>query len=347
MIRVLVVDDSAFMRTALSTMLAKDPDIEVVGTARHGAEALDMVQRLDPDVVTMDVDMPVMDGITAVRQIMAQSPRPILMVSSLTREGAHETLQALDAGAVDFIPKDLARVSLEIIRIEADLQAKVKAIARTHKAKTQGPTAPSPILPRIPNSVNAIAMGVSTGGPPVVQRILAALPASFPAPIFVAQHMPGAFTGPFAERLNASSALEVCEAQDGMPVVSGRVYVGPGGMHLRVRRHGVQVVTEVSPEPRDALYKPSATELIASIAQVYGSRGLALILTGMGSDGLEGARQLKVAGGTVFAQDEASCVVYGMPKAVVEAGLTDAIIELSDIPEALLRATGRTTDRIS
>jgi two-component system chemotaxis response regulator CheB len=334
---VLVVDDSAFMRKALATMLTGDPEIEVVGNARNGEEALELVRQLDPDVVTMDVEMPVMDGITAVRQIMAQSPRPILMVSSLTREGAEETLTAMEAGAVDFIPKALSRVSLEIVHIEAELRAKVKAVARRRAPKVSAAPRPAPAPGIGPKGVELIAIGVSTGGPPAVQRILAALPAHFPVPILIAQHMPRAFTGPFAQRLDATSALTVREAEDGMPLAPGLVLVGPGGLHLRVRRQGLRLHAEVGQEPQDALYKPSATELIASVARTCAGRAAALIMTGMGSDGLEGARRLKAAGGVVLAQSEATCTVYGMPKAVVDAGLTDAVVDLDAIAATLIQ----------
>ena len=337
MIRVLVVDDSAFMRKALATMLAGDPEIEVVGTARNGEEAVELVRHLDPDVVTMDVDMPVMDGISAVRRIMAETPRPILMVSSLTREGAEETLAAMEAGAVDFIPKALSRVSLEIVHIEAELRAKVKAVARRRAPKVSAAPRPAPAPGIGPKGVELIAIGVSTGGPPAVQRILAALPAHFPVPILIAQHMPRAFTGPFAQRLDATSALTVREAEDGMPLAPGLVLVGPGGLHLRVRRQGLRLHAEVGQEPQDALYKPSATELIASVARTCAGRAAALIMTGMGSDGLEGARRLKAAGGVVLAQSEATCTVYGMPKAVVDAGLTDAVVDLDAIAATLIQ----------
>ncbi|MBC7356603.1 MAG: chemotaxis response regulator protein-glutamate methylesterase [Desulfomicrobiaceae bacterium] len=344
MIRVLVVDDSAFMRKALATMLTGDPEIEVVGNARNGEEALELVRQLDPDVVTMDVDMPVMDGITAVRRIMAEAPRPILMVSSLTREGAEETLAAMEAGAVDFIPKALSRVSLEIVHIEAELRAKVKAVTRRRALKVSAaPRHPAPAPSIGPKGVELIAIGVSTGGPPAVQRILAALPAQFPAPILIAQHMPRAFTGPFAQRLDATSALTVREAEDGMPLAPGLVLVGPGGLHLRVRRQGLRLHAEVGQEPQDALYKPSATELIASVARTCAGRAAALIMTGMGSDGLEGARRLKAAGGVVLAQSEATCTVYGMPKAVVDAGLADAVLDLDAIAETLVRLTDRSS----
>jgi two-component system chemotaxis response regulator CheB len=259
------------------------------------------------------------------------------MVSSLTREGAEETLAAMEAGAVDFIPKALSRVSLEIVHIEAELRAKVKAVARRRAPKVSAAPRPAPAPGIGPKGVELIAIGVSTGGPPAVQRILAALPAHFPVPILIAQHMPRAFTGPFAQRLDATSALTVREAKDGMPLAPGLVLVGPGGLHLRVRRQGLGLHAEVGQEPQDALYKPSATELIASVARTCAGRAAALIMTGMGSDGLEGARRLKAAGGVVLAQSEATCTVYGMPKAVVDAGLTDAVVDLDAIAATLIQ----------
>lgn len=345
MIRVVVVDDSAFMRKAIGTMLENDPEITVVGTAKNGQEGLELVRRLDPDVVTLDIEMPIMDGLTTLRHIMMEMPRPVLMISSLTVEGAEATLKALDAGAVDFIPKKLSRVSLEIINIEKDLCAKVKAVGKRPRAMRpvrprSAPPAPAPSWTTTPRSSlrTVVAVGVSTGGPPVVQSILSQLPADFPATILIAQHMPQAFTGPFAKRLDSLSPLDVSEAVDGAPLAPGKVYVAPGGSHLRVRREGMRYVTEVSAEPKDSLYKPSANELIGSVADLLGSRAVGLMLTGMGSDGLEGSRKLKNSGGRILAQSDATCVVYGMPKAVVDAGLADSIVDLPDIPSALLAA---------
>jgi len=346
-IRVVVIDDSAFMRKAIGSMLENDPEIEVVGTAKNGAEGLELIRRLDPDVVTLDIEMPIMDGLTALKHIMMEMPRPVIMISSLTVEGAEATLKALDAGAVDFIPKKLSRVSLEIINIENDLRDKVKAVSR-RKGMLRPPKPRAvvhPVTPPVSGSRGLprtmVAVGVSTGGPPVVQSILAQLPAEFAATILIAQHMPRAFTGPFAKRLDSLSPLTVSEAQDGDPVASGRVYVAPGGSHLRLRREGARMAVEVGSEPASALYKPSANELFASVAEVCGSRAVGLILTGMGNDGLEGMRRLKAAGGRVLAQSDATCVVYGMPKAVVDAGLADEIVDLQDIPSALLAALNR------
>ena len=341
---VLVVDDSAFMRKAVSSMLEKDAQIEVIGTARNGEEALSQINRLDPDVVTLDIEMPVMDGLTALRNIMMQSPRPVLMLSSLTTDGAEATFKALELGAVDFIPKELSHVSLDIIKIEKDLQAKVKNIARRkiRRIKVDKKPAPGPsrqTLHRIGTKQqqrDLVGIGVSTGGPPAVQKILASLPAQFPASVLIAQHMPGTFTKAFAKRLNQSSPLEVKEAEQGDALEKGKVYIAPGGFHLKIHRRVRSIDLAITQEPREALYKPSANVLLASIADGVGKRGLGVILTGMGNDGLEGVRALKSRGGMAIAQDNASCVVYGMPRAIVEAGLADVVVDINAMSEAIL-----------
>ncbi|WP_028574203.1 protein-glutamate methylesterase/protein-glutamine glutaminase [Desulfonatronovibrio hydrogenovorans] len=341
MIKVVVVDDSAFMRKAISTMLKKDPGIEVVGIARNGQEGLDMVRKLDPDVVTMDIEMPVMDGLTALRHIMMEMPRPVIMVSSLTTEGAEATLKAMDYGAVDFISKQLSKVSLDIVKIEKDLQSKVRAVARkrtqmTRLAALQRPRKfKKPVKEITPASGRLIrdivAIGVSTGGPPAVQKVLSDLPENFPGSILVAQHMPGAFTGPFAKRLNDSTGLNVKEAENGDQIRPGWVYIAPGGSHLKINQKVSRIDVLVSSEPADALYKPSVNVLFSSVADGVGKRALGVVLTGMGSDGLLGARDLKARGGLLLAQSEDSCVVYGMPKAVVEDGLVDQVVDLEDM----------------
>jgi two-component system, chemotaxis family, protein-glutamate methylesterase/glutaminase len=347
LIKVLVVDDSAFMRKAISTMLAKDPQIRVIDTARNGEEALEKIRLLNPDVVTMDIEMPKMDGLTALRHVMSESPRPVLMVSSLTNEGAEATLKALELGAVDFIPKQLSKVSLDIIKIEETLRAKVRAVAhrklRPVLAMRIRPREPAPQKGPQPQSSfsakplrDVICIGVSTGGPPAVQRILSELPQDFPASILIAQHMPQVFTGPFAKRLDTISRLTVKEAQNGDRVRTGTVYIAPGGKHLMLRQKTTHLEIEISSEPAEALYKPSANVLIGSMTEAVGRRGLGVILTGMGSDGLEGVRLLKGRGGRVIAQSDQSCVVYGMPKAVVDAGLADAVVDIEDMGRALM-----------
>ncbi|MFP4315769.1 MAG: chemotaxis response regulator protein-glutamate methylesterase [Desulfovibrionales bacterium] len=346
MITVLVVDDSAFMRKAISTMLGRDPQIEVVAIARNGEEALEKIRLHNPDVVTMDIEMPKMDGLTALRRVMMESPRPVIMVSSLTSEGAEATLRAMELGAVDFIPKQLSKVSLEIIKIEESLRAKVKAVAhRRFRASAQRRfSTASPEVkkkftkPRVGTrpARDLVGIGVSTGGPPAVQKLLSGLSKDFPVPIVIAQHMPQAFTGPFARRLDAISSLAVKEAENGERLKNGTVYIAPGGQHTRLIQRMSHIAVEISSEPRDALYRPSASVLLHSLAECVGGRGLGLILTGMGNDGLEGIQVLKKRGGRVIAQSDATCVVYGMPKAIVDAGLADEIVDIEDMAAALV-----------
>jgi two-component system chemotaxis response regulator CheB len=343
-IRVVVVDDSAFMRKAISTMLKNDPQIEVVAVARDGEEGLEMVRKYDPDVVTMDIEMPKMDGLTALKHIMMEMPRPVIMVSSLTTEGAEATLKAMEYGAVDFIPKQFSMVSLEIVKIEEELRSKVKSVARRknklrvfRRVKKRTSVCISKKVERKKGTLvrDIVAVGVSTGGPPVVQKILSELPANFPACILIAQHMPGSFTGPFARRLNEASQLTVKEAENGDVIKPGHVFVAPGGKHLKIDQKVSRIDVVVSQEPRDALYKPSADVLISSVAQGVGKRGLGVILTGMGHDGLIGIRELKQKGGKAIAQNEESCVVYGMPKAIVEENLADVVTDVDHMAETI------------
>ncbi|EKO39070.1 MAG: chemotaxis response regulator (CheY-like domain and methylesterase domain containing protein) [Solidesulfovibrio magneticus str. Maddingley MBC34] len=364
MIKVVVIDDSAFMRKALAAMLSKDPEIEVAGTARDGEEGLEMIRRHQPDVVTLDIEMPRMDGLTALRHIMMEMPRPVLMVSSLTTEGAEATLKAMELGAVDFIPKQLSKVSLDIVKIEDDLRAKVKLIAKrrmshlsrsslTARVRAAGAagaaagtasagTAPGErpsraARPGGSQTRDLVAIGVSTGGPPAVQKVLSVLPKDFPAGILIAQHMPAAFTGPFAKRLDSVCQITVKEAEDGERLQHGVAYVAPGGKHLRLDQKVSRIDVRVVEEPREALYKPSATVLFESVAAGVGRRGLGVVLTGMGSDGLEGMKALKAKGGRALAQSDSTCVVYGMPKAIVDAGLADEIVDIDEMGEAILQ----------
>ena len=362
MIKVVVVDDSAFMRKAISTMLAKDPEIDVVATARDGEEGLELIRKHNPDVVTLDIEMPRMDGLTCLRHIMMEMPRPVLMVSSLTSEGAEATLKALDLGAVDFIPKQLSKVSLDIVKIEESLISKVKIvasrrmmhsrpraggiIARTPApapvsasaaaaARTARPSGPA-TLPGGSAKRDVVVIGVSTGGPPAVQKVLSALPANFPASIVIAQHMPAAFTGPFAKRLDGLCQISVKEAEAGDRLKPGCAFIAPGGKHLMLKQMISRVDLEITTEPASALYKPSANVLIGSAADAVGRRALGVILTGMGNDGMEGIRALKAKGGRALAQSDATCVVYGMPKAIVDAGLSDEIVDIDDMAQAIM-----------
>lgn len=372
MINVVVIDDSAFIRNWLTMLLEKDPEIKVVATAKDGLDGIEAIRKHDPDVVTLDIEMPRMNGLEALAVIMKEMPRPVLMVSSLTSEGAESTLKALELGAADFIAKkpiiDNAYQEGILNRVRA--VAKGGAIMRMRRLAQQRQIAsrsatPPPTPPRPPAQTTAssftaarppltrptaeeppklnmpagrpkrdiVAIGVSTGGPPAVQKILSALPADFPAAILIAQHMPAAFTGPFAARLNNSSALTVKEAENGEKIRAGTVYISPGGQHLTVKPN-LDIV--ISPEPTSELYKPSATLLMDSVGRTFGRKALGVMLTGMGSDGLEGAKVFKQQGGRLIAQSEQTCVVYGMPKAVVDAGITDEIADLENIPQAII-----------
>ena len=349
MISVLVVDDSTFMRNTITSLLEQDSEIKVVGTARNGQEALEKAEELDPDVMTLDVDLPRLDGLGVLQQLMKKTPIPVLMVSSLTQNGAESTLKALEYGALDFIPKTM---SCDRDSFGAELQRKVRAIARRKtiiKLKYRRINQIQVPVPRPQPSQPAdyvqtpctgprdlVVIGVSTGGPPVVQKILSALPADLPACILIAQHMPAAFTNPFAKRLDSVCKIGVTEAQDGDKFKTGHAYVCPGGKHLGIRMRGPLPEIFVAEEPRDALYKPSANVLFETAGKAMGRRTLGAILTGMGSDGCEGAKVLKEKGGCLIAQNEASCVVYGMPKAIVDNKLANLILDVDDIANAII-----------
>ncbi|WP_297259505.1 chemotaxis response regulator protein-glutamate methylesterase [uncultured Desulfovibrio sp.] len=410
MVRVLVVDDSTFMRSAIVALLEKDPEITVCGTAKDGQDCLAKVAQLQPDIITLDVEMPRMDGLATLKELMRTNPLPVLMVSSLTAEGAETTLKALEYGALDFIAK-VSGAEQEDFGVE--LRHKVKSIARRKaflrlrytrtslesgrssslsssagsSASSLGSSAARPsslssglgrtsgtssltsgasaasrqgatARPTLRTSATAagtsaatpaggiirpctgthdiVVIGVSTGGPPVVQKILSALPANFPACILVAQHMPATFTGPFAKRLDSVCQITVTEAANGDKIQNGHAYVCPGGKHIGIQMRGPLPEVLVTTEPTSALYKPSVNVLMETAGNGLGRRVLGVMLTGMGSDGCEGAKVLKQRGGYLIAQNEASCVVYGMPKAVVDAGLADQILDADDIAKAIM-----------
>lgn len=355
MIKVLVVDDSAFMRRVLTSLLSQDADIEIVGTARDGEDALIKIASLKPDVITMDIEMPRMDGLATLQEIMKTGPLPVIMISSLTEAGAESTLKALEYGALDFIPKSLNNTNHD--QFAEELIRKIRAVAR-RKSLLQlrfgrgsqgavGHVSPAPTYKAAAPTIlgepckgprDLVTIGVSTGGPPAVQKMLAALPANFPACILIAQHMPAAFTGPFAKRLDNICQITVKEAQSGDKLQAGVAYIAPGGQHLTLAMRGAVPEIVITPEPSTALYKPSVNVLIESVAKNLGRRCIGVILTGMGSDGLEGIKQLKARGGYIFAQNEQSCVVYGMPKAIVDAQLADQILDIDHMAEALITA---------
>ena len=346
MVRVLIVDDSAFMRNALTTMLVSDPEITVAGTARDGIEAIEKVKTVRPDIVTMDVEMPRMDGLTALRHIMEECPVPVVMVSSLTMDGAKVTLDALDIGAVDFIPKNLSDLSLNIVNIREILREKIKQLSKKGVARRRArplgkaaPPPPPPVRATGERRIGIVSIGTSTGGPKALQDIVPLLPKEFPVPVVIAQHMPANFTGPFAERLNQMSGVAVKEGENGELLRPGVVYIAPGRGHMRVlRQKGIETVIRISELKEDFIYRPSVDALMLSVAECFPGRALGVILTGMGNDGLKGLTVMKKTGCRIFAQDEDSCVVYGMPKAVVDAGLADKIMPIEEIAGEIVNA---------
>lgn len=337
-IRVLVVDDSAFFRRRITGMLGQEPGIEVVATAGDGADAVRQARKLKPDVITMDVEMPVLDGISAVKQVMAQAPTAIVMFSSLTREGARATLDALEAGAVDFLPKQGVSDSDSSAR---ELTRRVLALGGCRRGiPTSGASAIAPAVSRPSvrgRNYQLVAIGASTGGPVAIQSLLSALPAGFPLPLLLVVHMPGSFTPAYAERLNSLSRIAVKEAVDGDQLRPGNAYLAPGGKQMLVERQGGGAVVRIRDSSSDQTYKPSVDISLGSAARAFPDSVLAIVLTGMGADGRQGARLLKQGGSSVWSQDEESCVVYGMPQAVEKAGLSDLVLPLKDIGPALGR----------
>ena len=371
-VKVLVVDDSGFFRRRVSEILSADTSIQVVGTATNGKEAIDQALALKPDVITMDYEMPMMDGITAVRHIMQRCPTPVLMFSSLTHEGARVTLDALDAGAVDFLPKNFEDISRNPDKVRQLLCEKVHSISRSNRrvgaysapapapapspapapaasggvnpAPVRSAPAPAPARP-VSTSTSSpapkrkayklVAIGTSTGGPVALQRVLTQLPANFPAPIVLIQHMPAAFTKAFAERLDKLCNISVKEAEDGDILRPGLALLAPGGKQMMIDGRGA---VKILPGDERLNYKPCVDITFGSAAKSYGDKVLAVVLTGMGADGREGARLLKQGGSAIWAQDEASCVIYGMPMAIVKADLADAVYGLDDIGRHLVEA---------
>ena len=420
-VRVLVVDDSSFFRRRVSEILTADPDLEVIGTAADGAEAVQQAKVLRPDVITMDIEMPVLDGISAVRQIMDSCPTPILMFSSLTHDGARATLDALEAGALDFLPKKFEDIARNRDEATSVLQQRVKALGRKRVqrvtsltgraepsvtppsrrplsqsapvAPTRGISRPSAFSARHDTSGTAarpsafgahntsasitrqggsstptepressreadtpassltelnansryklLAIGTSTGGPVALQTILTQLPANFPYPIVLVQHMPASFTKAFAQRLNGLCKIEVCEASDGDVLRPGVAYLAPGGMQMLADGRSTQARLRIRSDDSDRItYRPSVDLTFASLSKVYGGDVLGVILTGMGADGREGCRMLKERGATIWAQDRDSCVVYGMPQAVASIGIASQSYALNQMASKILAEVG-------
>lgn len=342
-LRVIVIDDSAYVRKVVREILSRSPFIEVVGTARDGREALDLVEQLNPDVVTCDLNMPELDGVEFVREQMRRRPIPIIIMS-VANETAEAALTALDAGAVDFVQKPTALASEKIFDVSTELLEKVKAagnIALNRISAVPEPTtAPlsEPVMTITgSHSVDVVVLGISTGGPQALKRLIPQLPASFPVPVLMVMHMPVGYTEMYAAKLNEQSQLEVREAGEGDEVKAGRVFLAPAGRHLTVKRTSTgRIVTHLDAKPFSTLHRPAVDVLFQSAAEVYGNRVLGVVMTGMGSDGKQGAAWIKSQGGLVFTEAESSCVVYGMPSVVVEAGLSDQSVALEDMPRALM-----------
>lgn len=401
MIRVLIADDSAFMRKVLSDLFVKQADFEVVGTAMNGKDAITKVKKLKPDLLTMDVNMPVMDGLNALAVIMEESPIPVIMISSLTHEGTEATIRALSLGAIDFISKTGGSISrIDTIKDEILTKCRNAAKANVHKivssvAKISTPIAPArpvikhvelpirhgykppekktnvtsskpskaalftkpgnPLLSQkqhklVPKSATPaasvnhgkklVAIGTSTGGPQALQNVITRLPADLPCGVVVVQHMPAGFTKALADRLNNISKVIVKEAEDDDVIKAGHVYIAPGSYHMRIKDEGALRRIKLGQDPPVGNHRPAVNVMYDSVASL-GSKLVAVIMTGMGCDGLDGMKKIKAAGGFSIAQDEATCVVYGMPKAVVDAGLADEICPIQDIARAIVTAVKR------
>ena len=350
-VRVLVVDDSALMRQLLTDFLASDPEIEVVGTAADPFIAREKIKSLNPDVLTLDVEMPRMDGLTFLENLMRLRPMPVIMVSSLTEKGAEVTLQALELGAIDFVTKPKIDIANSFADYAADLVTKLKAAAKVKTwsrrsaaapaggAPAAASAAPAPVMPslrHLKTTEKIIAIGASTGGTEAIKVVLETMPADAPA-VLITQHIPAAFSGPFAERMNKHSAMSVCEAKDGQLVIPGHAYIAPGDWHLQLVRDGARYVCRLSNAPPENRHRPSVDVMFKSIAQYAGANAVAAILTGMGDDGARGMLAMQEAGARTVAQDEATSVVWGMPGSAVKMGAAQKVVPLNEVAATLLQ----------
>jgi len=350
-IRALVVDDSAYNRMTITKMLERDPGIEVVGVAGDGIDAITKTLRLLPDVITLDLEMPTMDGFTFLRWLMKERPTPVLVLSS--RSDSRSVFRAMELGAVDFLGKPEARISRSIEGLREELAAKVYAVLNLKMSKVQSAMdllAKGPVPPPAQEEddaleergpIDVVAIASSTGGPPALQAILAALPQRFGAGIVISQHMPPGFTRSFADRLNKLSALMVSEAESGDRIFPGRALITPGGYHLLVRKEGADLVVELVPRVPEDRYVPSADRMMVSVAETCAHAALGVVLTGMGRDGAEGAVAIKKQGGRCLAESEESAVVFGMPQEAIRTGAVDKVLPLGMMAEEILLRCSR------
>ena len=369
-IEVLIVDDSPFMRMTLQKILNQVPGIKVIDTARDGREGILKLQALRPQVVTMDVEMPVMNGLQALEEIMRWQPTPVIILSAVTTEGTQATLKALDLGAFDVVAKPSGRPGADLQALSRDLVEKVKAAAGVNPARLGRKVIPLGVAVQVAppkglpsttvtrqappittggktgftpkHAIEIVAIGTSTGGPSALQAVLPTLPGNFPVPVLVAQHMPPGFTGPLAERLNGLCPLNVREGIHGEVLKAGTVYVAPAGKQMQVQRNSGQLmlhIGDVAPIP--TLYHPSVDVMFLSLAKAVGQGTLGVVMTGMGSDGTKGMKELKASEGFAIAQSEETCVVYGMPRSLVEAGLADRVVPLGEIGQTIVECVMR------
>ncbi|MGV2620074.1 UNVERIFIED_CONTAM: chemotaxis response regulator protein-glutamate methylesterase [Halobacillus marinus] len=341
-IRVLIIDDSAFMRRILTDILERDARIEVVAAARNGRDGLEKMEALEPDVITLDVEMPVMDGLTTLEIIMQKRPTPVVMVSSLTKEGADSTIKALSLGAVDVIQKPSGSISLDMETVQYQVIRKVIAagganVTALPTSTKQEKQRTHPRL-RAENRRNLIAIGTSTGGPRALQEVLTSLPRELPVPVLIVQHMPKGFTKSLSERLNRLAEITIKEAEDGERLERGTAYIAPGDFHMTVRERGGEWYTVLDQTPALSGHRPSVNRLFSSLSDLAGVTPSVVVMTGMGADGSEGLHKLKqkIRHTYSITQSEATCVVYGMPKAAVKSGLSDEVADLEDISKALI-----------
>ena len=350
-IKVLVVDDSAFMRKMISDIINSSPELEVIAKARNGTDAISKTKEMQPDVITMDIEMPEMDGLTALKYIMQENPLPVIMLSSLTKQGAEQTLKALQLGAVDFIAKPSGQISLDIEQVSDDIIKKVKAVAGTkqnlmnlnssRKVPVPGKSIPARTVKPNETLNKLVLIGTSTGGPKALYQVIPGLPADIDAAFLVVQHMPPGFTRSLADRLDSLSEIRVKEAEHGEKVLPGYVYIAPGDYHMMLNVQSRNKAKELyihldKSLPRGGL-RPAVDVLLESAAEKYWGQMLCVIMTGMGYDGAAGIKKLKERGARIIAEDPSTCIVYGMPKAAVETGMVDKIVALPDICEEILK----------
>lgn len=341
-IRVLIADDSAFMRRIITDLINSDPELQVIDSARNGEQALELIKKLDPDVITLDLEMPKLNGLETLKEIMRISPKPVVMISHLTQEGATTTLNCLEAGAMDFIPKPSGSISLDFASVAEDLTQKIKMAHNNFKPNLVNPNRPRSRTKRKITTSSfsnvskdlVIALGTSSGGPRALKEVVPMLPANLPAGMVIVQHMPAGFTRSLADRLNHESKIRVKEAEDGDKIEPGLALIAPGNYHLEIEKGGI---VRLNQKPTLWGVRPCVDYMMETMAPIYRNQIIGVILTGMGRDGANGMGAIKQYGGQTIAQDEETCLVYGMPRAVVDRGNADHVLPLHDIPHKIVQ----------